>query len=86
MKQFEVPYIYNEYLIDSLSFHHLQLMKQQRVKLMNQIKDDAEQFRKLKQELAKEVLQLKSVVSKAVSDSIRIELFSFTYLSPCFPV
>jgi len=29
---------------------------------MNQIKDDAEQFRKLKSELAKEVLQLKSQV------------------------
>ncbi len=37
-------------------------MKQQRVKLMNQIKDDAEQFRKLKQDMAKEVLQLKSQV------------------------
>lgn len=29
---------------------------------MNQLKDDAEQFRKLKSEMAKEVLQLKSQV------------------------
>ena len=39
-----------------------QAMKQQRVKLMNQMKDDAEQFRKMKAEMAKEVLQLKSQV------------------------
>lgn len=38
-------------------------MKQQRVKLMNQIKDDAEQFRKLRSDMAKEVLQLKSQVT-----------------------
>lgn len=46
-------------------------MKQQRVKLMNQIKDDAEQFRKLKSELAKEVLQLKSQVSEHSTDAFK---------------
>lgn len=40
-----------------------QAMKQQRVKLINQIKDDAEQFRKKKAEMAKEMLQLKSKVA-----------------------
>jgi len=48
-------------------------MKQQRVKLMNQIKDDAEQFRKLKLEMAKEVMQLKSQDRKRLAEIARLE-------------
>lgn len=38
-------------------------MKQQRLKLINRIMDDAEQFGKKKADMVKELLQLKSKVS-----------------------
>jgi len=52
-----------------------QAMKQQRVKLINQIKGDAEQFRKKKAEMAKELLQLKSKVAVDLSCVRRVQCY-----------
>lgn len=48
-------------------FCFLQVMKNQRVQLMRQMKEDAEKFRQWKQKKDKEVIQLKERVSSCNS-------------------
>lgn len=45
-------------------------MKQQRVQLMRQMKEDTEKFRQWKQQKDKEVIQLKEKVSKQAPHTI----------------
>ena len=51
----------------------LQEMKQQRVKLMKQIKADGEEFRKFKQQKDKEVIQLKAKERKRMVEMNRLK-------------
>ena len=58
-------------------FCFLQMMKNQRVQLMRQMKEDAEKFRQWKQQKDKEVIQLKERVSQLkLLKSLANELFS----------
>ena len=58
-------------------------MKQQRVRLMKQLKAESEHFRRTKAVMAREMLQLKSQVSIAQQHSLcrDVCLFSFDCLS-----
>lgn len=58
--------------VDIIMVHkYLQGLKQQRVKLMKQMKEDADQWRKWRQQKDKEVLQLQQKVSGPVTSSYR---------------
>jgi len=62
----------------------VQAMKQQRVRLMKQLKAESEQFRRTKATMAREILQLKSQVSalfRHVISSATMDIFFAVFMS-----